>query len=398
MTESASPPSSGLSGVQPRHKRSLAAAIVSMGMVNLSMGIAFPLTALILARQGVEPGMIGLSAAAQAAPVFFISPLAPRIMRRFGPANVMFFGLLLAGLSFLLMGLFANLYAWFPLRFLLGSAGTLLWATSEAWINALAPEERRGRIVGIYGASAAAGFALGPTMLVAIGTGVEPFFLGGGLMAAAAAIVITADRSRNHFEASEKSAPLWRLIWVAPAALLANFFYAAAEESLVTFFPIYSIRVGMIEETSLMLLTIASLGAILMQPAIGIVADRVNRMNLLIGLVAATVLGYLILPFAMPDFLHTAIALFLVVGLANGIFTLGMVLVGERFRGSELAGASAFTTAMWGTGALIGAPLSGFAMQLWDPHGLIAAVVLIFLAYLPFPIIARMRAKQPDAE
>ena len=393
-----SEPASLLSPVQPRHKRSLAAAIVSMGMVNLSMGIAFPLTAIILARQGVEPGMIGLSTAAQAAPVFFISPIAPRIMRRFGPANVMIFGLLLAGVSFILMGLFANLHAWFPLRFLLGSAGTLLWATSEAWINALAHEERRGRIVGIYGASAAAGFALGPTMLVLFGTGVEPFFLGGGLMVAAAAVVITADRSRNHFEATEKSAPMWRLIWIAPAALLANFFYAAAEESLVTFFPIYAIRSGMAEETSLFLLTIAALGAILMQPAVGLIADKVNRMNLLIGLVLATIAGYVILPFAMPGFATTAAALFLVVGLANGIFTLGMVLVGERFRGSELAGASAFTTAMWGTGALVGAPLSGLAMQLWDPHGLILAVVLIFLAYLPFPLIARLRAKQPDAE
>jgi MFS family permease len=191
---------------------------------------------------------------------------------------------------------------------------------------------------------------------------------------------------------------MWRLNWIAPAALLANFFYAAAEESLVTFFPIYAIRSGMVEQTSLLLLTIASLGAILMQPVIGIVADKVDRMNLLIALVLATVAGYILLPFAMPGFIATAAALFLVVGLANGIFTLGMVLVGERFRGSELAGASAFTTAMWGTGALVGAPLSGLAMQLWDPHGLIAAVVVIFLAYLPFPLIARLRAKQPDAE
>ncbi len=71
-----------------------------------------------------------------------------------------------------------------------------------------------------------------------------------------------------------------------------------------------------------------------------------------------------------------------------------MVLVGERFRGAELAGASAFTTAMWGTGALIGTPLSGFAMQLWDPHGLVLAVVLIFAAYLPFPVIAWLRTKK----
>lgn len=381
----------GAERATPRHKRSLAAAIISMGMVNLSMGIAFPLTAIILARQGVEPGMIGLSTAAQAAPVFLISPFVTRILRRFGPANVMVAGLLVAGLSFVLMGLYANLLAWFPLRFLLGSAATLLWATSEAWINSLSPEEKRGKIIGLYGASAAAGFALGPTLLVLMGTSVEPFHVGGLMMLVAAAIVTTADRSRNHFQAGERSSPMWRLLLIAPAALLANFFFAAAEESLVTFFPLYAIRRGMMEETSLFLLTVAALGAIFMQPVIGVLADR---MNLLTILVAATIAGYLLLPLALPGPIRTGMSLFLVVGLANGIFTLGMVLVGERFRGAELAGASAFTTAMWGTGALVGAPLSGAAMQLWDPHGLIAAIAFIFLIYLPFPLVARLRAKK----
>ncbi|MEP2827678.1 MFS transporter [Parvibaculum sp.] len=384
--------------LHPRHKRSLAAAILSMGMVNLSMGIAFPLTALILARQGVEPGMIGLSTAAQAAPVFFISPFAPRIMRRFGPAHVMIAGLVLAGISFVLMALFPSLLAWFPLRFLLGSAGTLLWATSEAWINSLAPEERRGRVIGIYSAAAAAGFASGPMLLALIGTDVTPFYIGAALMLIAAFVVTTADRGRDYFGEAGTSSAMWRLILIAPAALLANFFFAAAEDSLVTFFPLYAIRTGMTESASLGLLTVAALGAIATQPAIGIAADRMNRLNLLIGLVIATLAGYILLPFTMPDAIATGATLFLVVGLANGIFTLAMVLVGERFRGAELASASAFTTAMWGAGALVGAPLSGIAMQVWDPHGLIVAVLLIFLAYLPFPVIARLPARKSAAE
>ncbi|MBO6676994.1 MFS transporter [Parvibaculum sp.] len=394
-----SEPAPSFPALPSRHKRSLAAAIVSMGMVNLAMGIAFPLTALILARQGVEPGMIGLSTAAQAAPVFVISPFAARIMRRFGPADVMIFGLLLAGVSFVLMALYPNLLAWFPLRFLLGSAATLLWATSEAWINSLAEDERRGRVIGIYSAAAAAGFASGPMLLVLIGTDLTPFHFGAALLFAAAAVVATADRSRTYFgEGGSTTSAMWKLVFIAPAALLANFFFAAAEDSLVTFFPLYAIRTGMSEDSSLVLLTIAALGAIVTQPLIGIVADKMNRLDLLIGLVVATLGGYLLLPFVMPAAIATGFTLFLVVGLANGIFTLAMVLVGERFRGAELAGASAFTTAMWGTGALIGAPLSGIAMQAWDPHGLIAAVVLIFFAYLPFPIFARIRARKSDAE
>src|SRR5690606_27089825 len=214
-----SDPTAPFSGLRPRHKRSLAAAIVSMGMVNLSMGIAFPLSALILARQGVEPGMIGLSTAAQAAPVFVVSPFAARITRRFGPADVMIFGLLLAGISFVLMALYPTLLAWFPLRFLLGSAATLLWATSEAWINSLAEDERRGRVIGVYSAAAAAGFASGPMLLVLIGTDVTPFYVGAALLVLAAAVVVTADRSRTYFgEGNTAASAMWKLVFIAPAA------------------------------------------------------------------------------------------------------------------------------------------------------------------------------------
>ncbi|PKQ09912.1 MAG: hypothetical protein CVT73_00250 [Alphaproteobacteria bacterium HGW-Alphaproteobacteria-12] len=392
MPETAPPPH--ISTINPHRKRSLWAAIISMGMVNLSMGIAFPLTALILARQGVEPGMIGLSTAAQAAPVFLVSPFAPRIMRHFGPANVMIAGLLISGAAFVLMALYPGLLPWFPLRFLLGAAATLLWATSEAWINALAGDERRGRVIGIYSAAAACGFALGPTTLVVIGTDVTPFYAGAGLMVIAAGIVATAERSRDHFSAGKTSSSMWQLVLIAPAALLANFFFAAAQDSLITFFPLYAIGTGMTEAAGLALLTIAALGAIFIQPAIGILADRVNRLGLLTALVAATLAGYAFLPFIMPGLIATGVTLFLIVGFASGIFTLGMVLVGERFRGAELAGASAFSTAMWGMGAIAGAPFAGAAMQLWNPHGLIVAVLLIFLAYLPFPLVAWLRARK----
>ena len=392
----ATPPTS-VASMESRHRRSLVAAIVSMGMVNLTMGITFPLTAIILARQGVSPSLIGLNTAAQALPVFIVTPLVPRAIARLGPANLMVAAILLAALALFLMALYPNLYAWFPFRFLLGIGGTILWGTSEAWINALAPEEKRGRIVGIYGAAAAAGFALGPATLALAGTDVMPLFFGGALLVAAALLTVTADRKTNHFADKAKGSTMWRLLLIAPTALLVNFFFAASEEALVTFFPLYSMRLGMSEEASVLLLTISAIGAIFVQPLVGMMADRVNAYAFLTILVLLSIAGYALLPFFLPGFIATAIAIFVVVGFANGIFTLGMVLVGQRFTGRELAGASAFTTAMWGAGSLCGAPFSGWLMQLWDPHGVILAVCLIYLLYLPFPLIAWFRGSAGSA-
>lgn len=377
--------------------RSLLAAIAAMSVVNLTMGITFPLTGIILARQGVEPGMIGLNAAAQALPVFFVSPFTPRLLGDYGPARVMLFALLLTAAAVLFMGLYPNLWAWFPLRFILGCAGTLLWATSEAWINALAPEENRGRILGYYSAAAAFGFALGPAIIVVIGTSVVPLFVGAGLMFMASALVATADREENHFEhviGAPKQRGLWHLVWIAPAALLVNFFYAAAGESFTTFFAIYAAHFGVLEQKSLTLLTIAAIGAILIQPLIGRLADRYNRLMLLIVLTGAVIACNILLPFTMVHVVLAGIAIFFEVGLASGLFTVGMVLVGERFKGQALASASAFTTLMWGFGALVGAPLSGLAMQLWTPHGLFASITLIYGIYAIFPLRAWLAERQ----
>ncbi|MDE1173179.1 MAG: MFS transporter [Parvibaculaceae bacterium] len=377
-----------------KRRISLVAVIVAMAMVNLIMGITFPLTALVLARQGVETSWIGLNAAMQALPVLFMTPLTPRLIKRFGPAATMFTGLVIAAMALPLMGLFPSLPIWFPLRALLGVAGCLLWATSEAWIHAMVEDDRRGRMMGIYSASAAAGFSAGPVILVLVGTnGVLPFLIGGGAMLLGAVLMAFADWSRGHFDTGRKGAPVWGLVFLAPAALLANFFFAAAEESVTSFFSLYALQFGMPEKIGLALLTIAALGAIALQFPIGWLADKMNRMALMVLLIALTIVGYATLPFVLPGVIATGIAIFFIVGIATGIYTVGMVLMGERFTGGELAGASALTTAMWGLGALVGAPFSGAAMELWHPHGLIAAVILLYLAYLPFPLIAWRRER-----
>lgn len=388
---------SGRSVRSPQIKRtiSLVAVIVAMAMVNLIMGITFPLTALVLARQGVETSLIGLNAAAQALPVLFMTPLTPRIIARFGPAATMFAGLALAGIALALMGVFSFLHPWFVLRACLGVSGCLLWATSEAWIHSMVTDEKRGRMMGIYSAAAAAGFASGPVILVLVGTnGMAPFLIGSAAMFFGALLMVGADWSRGHFDTGEKGAPIWGLVFLAPAALLTNFFFAAAEESITSFFSIYALQFGMPEKVGLSLITMAALGAIALQFPIGWLADKVNRMGLLVVLIIVTILGYGLLPFALPSVMLTGFAIFLVVGLATGIYTVGLVLMGQRFTGGELAGASALTTAMWGLGALVGAPFSGYAMEIWQPHGLIAAVMLLYLAYLPFPAIAWLRGQR----
>src|SRR5690606_19276896 len=126
-------------------RRSLLAVIASMTVVSLMYGMSVPLLAAVLDRQGVSGLLIGLNTAVQPAATLAIAPFAPHVIRAVGSARVMIFSTVLAAAVFLLLGLIPNVYVWFPLRFLLGAAGSFLWIVGEAWVNQMSTENIRGR-------------------------------------------------------------------------------------------------------------------------------------------------------------------------------------------------------------------------------------------------------------
>ena len=148
----------------------IAGVIATVSVFAIAQGLTYPLLSFILQRQGVSPSLIGLSAAMT--PVGFIvsSPLIPWIARRFGAgrAGARLCRAVGAGAS-CSIGWTQDVYAWFPLRFLLGLVTNPLYVLSEVWMIALAPPARRGRVMGIYTTIISAGFAAGPLCLLIVG-------------------------------------------------------------------------------------------------------------------------------------------------------------------------------------------------------------------------------------
>src|SRR5262249_13311687 len=110
--------------------------------------------------------------------VLLVGPVLPRLLAWLGSLRALYLGLSLTALSVLLMPVFPGLGAWFALRFLSGAAASIQWVISETWLNIIATDRDRGRIMGLYASVLAAGFALGPLMIGAVGIeGVLPFLL-----------------------------------------------------------------------------------------------------------------------------------------------------------------------------------------------------------------------------
>jgi MFS family permease len=370
-------------------KKGLAAVIASMVIVNLVYGLTLPLLSLVLDAQGISKTIIGLSIVAQASAGVLIAPFASQLIVRIGAARIMQFATLLAAATLVILGAWQDVYAWFFLRFLLGAAAAILWSASEAVINELADDNWRGRIIGVYGSAGAAGFALGPLVLLATGTaGILPFVVTAGLVMLASVPLFwlqnEADESTNkdHFR-------LLRVFRLVPYIMLLNLTYAAAIEAFIAFFPLFGIHIGLGEARSLSLLTTFALGGVFWQIPLGWLADHVRRHRLLLFCIVFTMVGFAVMPELITRPLVGPAFAFSLGGIEGMIYALGVILLGQRFRGPELAAASVLFTGMWGVGTMIGPVVVGAGMDLFGDASMAWIIAGFYLCYLPVFWLAR---------
>ena len=373
--------------------RSLAGVIAAMAVVNLVYGISFPLLALVLDSQGVSKSLIGLSTVVQAAAIVAIAPHVPTLMARYPPSKLMQTMTLVLAVLFIVLGLYPNVWFWFPLRFIIGAATAMLWIASETLINDLAEDSWRGRIIGIYASAGAAGFALGPLLLVLTGSeGMLPFVATSVVtLLAGLPLLIVIHRRLQHDSKGGHGA--WKMFLLAPVIMLANVAYAAVAESMITFFPLYGIHMGVTEKFSLGLMTIMGIGSMILMLPLSWVADHVNRMGMLVVVLLLTMAGLLTIPHVLQMAPWVVFLFMFLFGGAEGmIYMLGVVLVGERFKGIQLAAATTAFSACWGAGTILGPMLVGSGMDLFGTDSMMMIVFAIFVVYLPFPLVSWLRS------
>jgi MFS family permease len=363
-------------------RRSLGAVITSSFAVGLHFGILMPLVALVLARDGVGTLAIGLNTAMQPLAMLLLGPFIARIAGRLGTLASLYGGLAVTAGAILVMPFVPGLGLWFVLRFLAGVGMALPWLVGETWINTVAEDTSRGRVVAFYTTAFYGGLAAGPLVLQASGTeGWTPFLAAAGsLVLAGLAIHLyrglapaMPTRPRLGLRQAARLAPL-----VVAAALLAGFVEVGAYALL----PLYALRSGLGQAEAIATLPVFTLGAIVLQAPLGLFADRLDRRRLLMACALGSILCAAVLPGAIGVPLLLWPLLVLWGGLALGFYTLGLALLGQRFPPADLAVANALFILAFEAGNVLGPASAGAAMDLWDPHGLLLALGLAAALFL----------------
>jgi MFS family permease len=164
---------------------------------------------------------------------------------------------------------------------------------------------------------------------------------------------------------------------LAGPVIVTAFLAGIGETAMQSLLPLYGLAHGLNDAGAAALVAVFALGEALLVLALGWMADRFGRqVTLRIAAVTATA-TMVVMPFAVSPFMLHPI-LFLAGGGISGLYALGVILIGQDFRGHRLAVVSTAFGMAYSAGSIIGATPVGYLIDLFGPEALPASIAVGF--------------------
>ena len=370
------------------------ALIILVAVSGFSQGMLLPLIAIIFEQDGVSSGLNGLNATGLYLGILLISPFMEIPLRKFGYKPLIVFGGLAVIIAFLLFPVFESFWFWFILRMIIGIGDHTLHFTTQTWITAFTPQNKRGRNISIYGLSFGIGFAVGPllTNLIEINRSL-PF-----IVASAISLVawLTVFLLRNEFpdedlETTNVFGTLHRFKKVAKyawVAFLPPFGYGFLEASLNGNFPIYALRINMdVQQVSFILPAFAA-GSIITQIPLGILSDSLGRKRVLQYILFGGFTIFLTAALIEQTVTGLLICFFIAGMLVGSTFSLGISYMTDLLPKELLPAGNIICGIVFSLGSISGPFFGGLAIQ-YLPNGNFLFVIsmiqlVIFIAIFKY--------------
>jgi len=363
--------------------RDFLALILSVAVVGLGSGATLPLTALALTQAGYGTDVVGLLTAAQAGGGLLVVPVASWIASRCGGRQAIIGAVLIVAVATALMQLTSNPFAWAVLRVLCGAALMLLFTIGEAWVNQLADDASRGRVVAIYATNFTLFQMAGPVLVSQIAQFEHGRFLICGAIFLIALPVLSMIRSTPHASGEHEPHGSWRhVLPQMPALVVGTGFFALFDTIALSLMPLFAMAHGVSSEIAVLFASALLLGDTTMQFPIGWLADHLGRERVHIGCAVLVVVLLPFLPWAVQSPWLCWPLLYVLGAAAGAIYTLSLVACGERFRGAALVSASSLVGASWSIASFGGPLIAGTLMKRVGNDAMIGVVLVSALAFL----------------
>jgi MFS family permease len=356
----------------------LAPPLASTGLSMMGAGLLAALLPLRYSAAGLSSATIGLLGSAEGLGFLVGCLHAHRIM---------------AGAS---LGLFApgGGPAIAALRFLIGLNAAGMSVVVESWLNALSPNEQRGRILTVYVLVYGLCFGLGEILGRDLNASGPQLLLIAGILTTLGLVPMAAIEVRAPARTHRVNLQIAKALRTSPVSVLACLLNGLVLTAFTTAGPLFGQRLGLDQARIVLLMASFSMGSLLLQWPIGYLSDRIDRLYALIGLGAAIlgVAGLLIGVSGRTPFVVLVVMLAVFGGLGESLYAVGVAHANDRAPSSDYVALSSTLLFVWALGAAIGPTTGTIAIERSRPSaffGYVFGLTALFTAFALWRLVRR---------
>jgi MFS family permease len=378
----------------------VAGVLVLIGAEALLYGYSYPFFSLALEKRELATWLIGLNASLAGAGILIVGPVLPWLIDRVGLRQLVAALFAISLLSFGAILAMDHVLVWFVARFVMGACFAALWTTTEIWLNGVVDDRHRGRIIGASGTLYAGCQFVGPLILGGVGvTGSLPLIVAMVPLAIGVVVALSIRSAKGEVEDEENlgdTKSLRLALTVAGALVAAAFLGGIGETAMQALLPLYGLAHGVDDAGAAQLVALFSLGEAVLVAVLGWMADRYGRRFTLLTCSIFASVTCALLPFVTGSAFTLWPVLFLAGGAISGIYTLGVILMGQDFRGQTLAYVSTGFAMAYAAGSIVGSTPVGYLIDVFGPEALPVSIAVGFLGLTAFLLWPARRTDDRD--
>ncbi len=292
----------------------------------------------------------------------------------------------------LLQALFVTPWTWMATRFLFGACMAGIYVVVESWLNDLATNKTRGRILSVYMIVSMGGIGVGQLLLNVKDQSGFTLFVLVSVLVSMSLVPVTLSASSAPPLAVPESMGLRALIERVPTGVYSSFFCGAGAGILLGMGAVYASQTNMSAGRLSLFLAAPMVGALVFQWPIGLLSDHFPRRGVLFAVAVATALTPLVALAVSEDSPIAVLAMMLLGGALFPFYSLSVAYTNDWLKAEEILGASSTLVRVNGSGAVIGPLLAAALMGQFGPRlffWTITGIFVIIAAYILFRIVSK---------
>ena len=381
-------PSLGSSDGRER-RRTLALAtwglFVGLALIMLAGGLFGTLVGVRSERTGLPTAVSSLISASYYVGFLVGSRATLRGLGRVGHIRVYSALASLLSAAMIGVGITGSPVAWGLLRLVTGLCTAGLYVVAESWLNDLATNQNRGRLLAVYGVVTVAFFGMGQVAIFTF----NPLAVTGFAVAAivtslaVAPVALSEAAIAPNLEEAEHIS-LRELAKVVPTGVFSALLVGVAHGAISGMAAVYATRVGLSRAQIGMFVALPSFGGVLLQWPISAASDDVDRRAVGVATAAGAAGVAALLLLGSPHHPMAFVLIALLGGLSYPLYSIVAAYMNDWVAPENLNAAASQLVTLYGMGAVVGPFAVAGALIVFGPTGFFWALIAMHAAIALF--------------